>query len=164
MSLNEISAFLKSHDNYEILTHAYPDGDTLGSGYALCRALQKLGKKARVITTNIPSKFLYLLNGVKEQYFACQKIISVDVAAESLLAGGLAIYGGGLSGLDLFELRNLPGGHPDGCHCSHGAGDCYLGNVGGKTAAATFFVVLEWNWQGYQGYFSSTGKNFSNNS
>ena len=92
----------------------------------------------------------------------CVRIFA-PVAAESMLAGGLAIYGGGLSSLDLFELRNLPGGHPDGCHCSHGAGDRHLGNVGGKTAAATFFVVLEWNWQGYQAYFPSAGKNFSNN-
>ena len=82
----------------------------------------------------------------------------------NLRQGGLAIYGGGLSGLDLFEFRNLPGGHPDGCHCSHGAGDCYLGNVGGKNAAATCFAVLEGNWQGYQAYFPSAGKNFSNNS
>ena len=30
--------FLLAHDNYEILTHANPDGDTLGSGCALCQA------------------------------------------------------------------------------------------------------------------------------
>ena len=64
MNLYEIARFLEAHDNYEILTHAYPDGDTLGSGFALCMALQQIGKNARVITTNVPSKFLYLLNGV----------------------------------------------------------------------------------------------------
>ena len=66
MNLYEIARFLEAHDNYEILTHAYPDGDTLGSGFALCMALQQIGKNARVITTNVPSKFLYLLNGVKQ--------------------------------------------------------------------------------------------------
>ena len=92
MSLNEISAFLKSHDNYEILTHAYPDGDTLGSGYALCRALQKLGKKARVITTNIPSKFVYLTEGVEKQEFFADFVISTDVAADSLLGTYMSKY------------------------------------------------------------------------
>lgn len=44
MNLYDISVFLREHNNYEILTHNYPDGDTLGSGYALCIALQQLGK------------------------------------------------------------------------------------------------------------------------
>lgn len=34
MNLYDISVFLREHNNYEILTHNYPDGDTLGSGYA----------------------------------------------------------------------------------------------------------------------------------
>lgn len=44
MNLYDISVFLREHNNYEILTHNYPDGDTLGSGYALCLAFQQLGK------------------------------------------------------------------------------------------------------------------------
>ena len=48
MSINQVADFLLSRDNFEILTHAYPDGDTLGSGYGLCLALQQLGKNARV--------------------------------------------------------------------------------------------------------------------
>ena len=43
------AGLLKEHDNILILTHAHPDGDTLGSGFALLRALLKLGKTARVI-------------------------------------------------------------------------------------------------------------------
>lgn len=92
MNLSEIAAYLKNNDNYEILTHAYPDGDTLGSGFALCMALQQLGKNARVITTNVPSKFLYLLNGVCQQIFDAQHIVSVDVAAQSLLGSNMSSY------------------------------------------------------------------------
>ena len=33
---------LMTMDKVEILTHRYPDGDTLGSAYALCSALQQL--------------------------------------------------------------------------------------------------------------------------
>lgn len=92
MNLNEIALFLEEHDNYEILTHAYPDGDTLGSGFALCMALQQIGKNARVITTNVPSKFVYLTKGVKKQDFEAETIISTDVAADSLLGSNMSKY------------------------------------------------------------------------
>ena len=64
-SLRQAAEFLMSHDNYDILTHAYPDGDTLGSGYALCRVLRGLGKKARVIKTNLPKDFVFLAEGLE---------------------------------------------------------------------------------------------------
>ena len=49
LSLAELCEFITERDNYLILTHASPDGDTLGSAYALKRGLSKLGKKAKVI-------------------------------------------------------------------------------------------------------------------
>ena len=94
MSFNEVAQFLESHDNFEILTHTYPDGDTLGSGFALCLALQQIGKNARVITTNIPKSFEYLLEGVKEQDFETETIVSVDIATESLLGENQEKYSG----------------------------------------------------------------------
>ncbi len=94
MNLFEVANFLKEHDNFEILTHAYPDGDTLGSGFALCLALQQMGKNVRVITTNVPSKFLYLLNGVKHQSFEVETIVSTDVASDSLLGSNMETYVG----------------------------------------------------------------------
>lgn len=94
MNLYEIAQFLESHNNFEILTHAYPDGDTLGSGFALCMALQQMGKNARVITTNIPSKFEFLTEGVKEQDFEARCVISTDVAADSLLGENMRGYVG----------------------------------------------------------------------
>ncbi len=94
MSFKEIAQFLESHDNFEILTHAYPDGDTLGSGFALCLALQQMGKNARVITTNIPSSFNFLLDGVAQQNFDVQTIVSVDIATESLLGSNQEKYSG----------------------------------------------------------------------
>ena len=94
MSFNEVAQFLESHDNFEILTHTYPDGDTLGSGFALCLALQQIGKNARVITTNLPQSFEYLLDGVKEQDFEAGTIVSVDIATESLLGENQEKYSG----------------------------------------------------------------------
>lgn len=94
MKLDLVAEFLREHDNFEILTHAYPDGDTLGSGYALCLALQQLGKNARVITTDLPKDFTFLLEGVKEQSFDAQTIVSVDVADEKLLGSNKESYSG----------------------------------------------------------------------
>ena len=84
MSINQVADFLLSRDNFEILTHAYPDGDTLGSGYGLCLALQQLGKNARVITANLPKDFVFLTEGVKEQSFEAQTIVSVGRKAPRL--------------------------------------------------------------------------------
>ena len=45
----EAAAYLLSHDNYVILTHVRPDGDTVGSAAALCLGLRQLGKTAHVL-------------------------------------------------------------------------------------------------------------------
>ena len=94
MSIDTAVKFLLSHDNYEILTHAYPDGDTLGSGFGLCLALQQLGKNARVVYTNLPKDFVFLTEGVKEQSFEAQTVVSVDVAGEKLLGSNKDKYQG----------------------------------------------------------------------
>ena len=43
---NEIIAAFREHDNFLILTHTHPDGDTLCSACALCSALRRTGKTA----------------------------------------------------------------------------------------------------------------------
>ncbi len=86
ITLSEASRLLLNNDNFHILTHRYPDGDTLGCAYALCYALRGLGKKANVkINGNLPSKFTYLAKNYTEQDFLCEYVVSVDIAAPSLL-------------------------------------------------------------------------------
>ena len=46
VTLAEAADFLKTHDDYLILSHRRPDGDTVGSCAALCRALRAIGKSA----------------------------------------------------------------------------------------------------------------------
>ena len=48
ITLDEAALLLSEHDHFKILTHSYPDGDCLGSGYALAFILRKLGEKANV--------------------------------------------------------------------------------------------------------------------
>lgn len=92
ISLKAVADYLLQNDNYFILTHQYPDGDTLGSAFALCQILQQKGKKAKVlINGNLQPKFSYLSNGVINQEISDPTVISVDVADKQLL-GELGIY------------------------------------------------------------------------
>ena len=49
MTVSEVAAYLRAHDNYLILTHRRPDGDTLGCAAALCAMLRQMGKTAGVL-------------------------------------------------------------------------------------------------------------------
>ncbi len=88
-------SLLKNAENVLVLTHRNPDGDTLGSGYAMVRALQKMGKRARLLNGDkIPSKYSYLCENLKEESFEPEFILSVDVAEKRLLGDELsALYG-----------------------------------------------------------------------
>ena len=81
---------LKKADNILILTHRNPDGDTLGSGFALLRALKKMGKKVKLLNNDeIPSKYSYLYEGIGEDDFIEEFIVSVDVAEVKLLGDSI---------------------------------------------------------------------------
>lgn len=94
MKLEDAARFLGERNDFEILTHEYPDGDTLGSAFALCLALQRIGKRARVVTTALPKDFVFLLEGIKEQEFEAQTVVSVDIADEKLLGKNREAYEG----------------------------------------------------------------------
>ncbi|MDD6012660.1 MAG: bifunctional oligoribonuclease/PAP phosphatase NrnA [Oscillospiraceae bacterium] len=77
---------LKSAENILILTHANPDGDTLGSGFALLRALRAMGKRAKLLCGDtINPKYAHLYEGVESDSFEEEFIVSVDVAERKLL-------------------------------------------------------------------------------
>lgn len=87
LTRTETAEFLRVHDNYCILSHRRPDGDTLGSAAALCRGLRLLGKHAVILENpEITDKYRNLHQGLT--CTTCPEgatIVSVDVAAESLL-------------------------------------------------------------------------------
>ena len=86
IDFKECAKLLLQQNNILILTHAHPDGDTLGSGFALCRALMQIGKKARVINDDeIPKKYNYLFDDIEFEDFEPSYIVAVDVATENLL-------------------------------------------------------------------------------
>ncbi|MBE6805258.1 MAG: bifunctional oligoribonuclease/PAP phosphatase NrnA [Ruminococcaceae bacterium] len=86
LNLAELCHYLKTHDDYIILTHISPDGDTLGSAYALALGLLSIGKKAFVVCNDeIPHKYDYFVKAAALKSFDYKTIISVDVADAKLL-------------------------------------------------------------------------------
>lgn len=95
INVEKCAGLIKNMDNILILTHAHPDGDTLGCGYALLRALHKMGKKAKLICDDpIPTKYNYLYDGIEEQDFEEEYVVAVDVATENLLGSLQDKYSG----------------------------------------------------------------------
>ncbi len=89
----QAAAMLKAVDRVLILIHHFPDGDTVGSGFALCHALQSLGKQARVLCHDvIPEKYGYMVSAVPQPMFEPEFICAVDVADAALLGESLQVY------------------------------------------------------------------------
>ncbi len=101
LTLRKCARYLKKHDNYIILTHASPDGDTLGSAYALYYGLKEIGKCASVICPDIiPQKYDYFARITDHVSHENSTIVAVDVADKRLL-GGLQEEFGDIVDLDI---------------------------------------------------------------
>ena len=87
LTRNECAQYLLQHDNFCILSHRRPDGDTIGSSAALCLGLRQLGKKAHVLwNREVSDRFAWLHEGLtKETAEAGDTIVSVDVASPGML-------------------------------------------------------------------------------
>lgn len=93
LSYEQTAAKLLAAEDILLLAHQYPDGDTLGSCYGLCLALQHLGKQARILCNDpIPVKYDYMTTAVKQQDFTPQFICAVDVADSKLLGPDMQRY------------------------------------------------------------------------
>jgi len=112
VTLKEAADFLCGHDNYLILSHRRPDGDTVGSCAALCRALRAMGKAAWLYANpQFTPRFAPYLEGLvgrpdlRPPFGACPNgedggqgfdrptqelcVISCDVASRGLLPFGM---------------------------------------------------------------------------
>ena len=87
LTRNETARFLLEHDNYLILSHRRPDGDTTGSSAALCLGLRQLGKTAFVLENKeVSERFAWLHQGLtKSEAVGDETIVSTDVASPSML-------------------------------------------------------------------------------
>lgn len=93
MTFSEINRIFEDNDNFTILTHKSPDGDTLGCGFALCEFLRNMGKKANVLNSEgFPDRYGFIYEGYTEQDFEEQYVIAVDIADTVLLGHNLEKY------------------------------------------------------------------------
>lgn len=80
------AALLHGWDDILILSHASPDGDTLGSAGALLRGLSALGKRVDFRCADpVAAKYAYLFQGLSLGGFPPRHVMTVDVADLSLL-------------------------------------------------------------------------------
>lgn len=81
-----IAQRLREGDCITILCHRKPDGDTLGSGFALYYALRQLGKTCRVrCADDFPPLYNFLFGQYRPEEFEEQMVVAVDVASLPLL-------------------------------------------------------------------------------
>ena len=92
MNAESIAALLRSWDSILLVTHRNPDGDTMGSGAALCSALRRCGKTAYLYPNAQVTEKLgaFVAPYFAPQDFVPQHILSVDVAVEKMFADGFA--------------------------------------------------------------------------
>lgn len=91
VSVKEAAKRLLDAESAVIIIHRSPDGDCIGSGYALAMALRSLGKKAKVICNDeIPSRYHFMLPKEETlEYFEPDIIIASDVADEKLFGDNI---------------------------------------------------------------------------
>ena len=96
MKINHRQAWdlLCSMDRILLLTHRLPDGDALGSIYALYLALKSMGKTVRCVTDAIPSSLRAAAIPCGEPAFEPDFVVTVDVGDSKLMSDALsAAYG-----------------------------------------------------------------------
>ena len=87
MTRNECAAWLMARDNFCILTHGRPDGDTLGSAGVLCLGLRQLGKSAYVLENPGTTPFLSrcIMGMTCPEPGEGDTLVAVDVASPGML-------------------------------------------------------------------------------
>ena len=88
LTIREAASYLLQNDNYTILTHRRPDGDTVGCAIALCRGLRKLGKTASIYRNpQFTPRYLPYLEGLTTEAVQ-DTVVSVDIASDGLFPNG----------------------------------------------------------------------------
>ena len=124
---------LLAADDILILCHKNPDGDTIGSGTALCLALQQLGKNAAVLCSDpIPAMYDYMPITVFDGSFRPAFVVAVDVA-------GIQLFGERNNIQEYAEHVNLCIDHHAG---NNGYADFTLLDAGAAAAAELLYQVI----------------------
>ena len=94
MTTQEAAQFLMGRNNFLILTHMRPDGDTIGCAAGLCRALRQIEKTAYALENNEASSLFtpYLEGLTAPADFAPDTVVAVDMASLGLFPDNAKPY------------------------------------------------------------------------
>ena len=82
VSIKEMAEKLLLWDEYVIVYHIRPDGDCIGSSFALALALQSIGKRCAVVGRDpVPQIHQFMTNKVKQDTLTSPVYISVDAVS-----------------------------------------------------------------------------------
>ena len=94
LSLKKTAKLLKRNNNFIIVTHASPDGDTLGAGFSLFYALKMFNKRVKVVCPDqIPEKYRYFVSNTDMVSDEGAYIVAVDIADKALFGSLEERYG-----------------------------------------------------------------------
>ncbi len=94
IDIRECVKILRENEEFLVLSHEHPDGDTLGCAFALCEILKKLGKKrAFLCSDKITADFSFMTEGFIPDEVENPIVIAVDVADMKLLGALAQEYG-----------------------------------------------------------------------
>ncbi len=90
----QCAELILNNNEFLVISHEHPDGDTLGCAFALCEILRLLGKKRSfVCSDDIPKDFYYMTENFSADTLENPYIITVDVADQKLLGALQEKYG-----------------------------------------------------------------------
>lgn len=93
-SLAEIASALKNANTVAIACHVRPDGDALGSGLALCLALENAGKSVYMLCEDAPPERLRIVPAIEKTYQQLPENVTFDlfVAVDSAELNRIGVF------------------------------------------------------------------------
>lgn len=92
--IRAVCDLLSAANDILIIGHQKPDGDAYGAGFALLWALERLGKRARVITPDgYDDRYRFLFGNYTPADFSPAYVVTTDIASPELLGELEAVWG-----------------------------------------------------------------------
>lgn len=133
ISPSTAAELLRGWDDIVILAHQKPDGDTLGSCFALLYALEALGKTARVeCADGYPARYHILYGNYAPKPFTPRFVVACDVASAELLGPLAEKYPSVDLCIDHHKSNTLYAAHT------------LLDAAAAATAQAVYHVIAQW--------------------
>lgn len=97
LQIEQATSLLLQYDHVLFLCHQNPDGDTIGSGYALCHAFHQMGRCAGILCADpVPKRMSFVTEELNPSLWISPEqakyIVSVDIADKKLLGAALSAY------------------------------------------------------------------------